>query len=101
GTGVQAKDLQVLFRGLSEAATVLHTPASELNATFIQLAQGISLGKLQMQDIRAIAQHLPGTFSILQEAARRMGTTLEDALAHGGLDARKAIAAIGEVAHER
>lgn len=101
GTGVQAKDLQKLFQGLSEAATVLHTPASELNATFIQLAQGISLGKLQMQDIRAISQHLPGTMSILQEAARRLGTTLEDALAHGGLDARKAIAAIGEVAHER
>lgn len=101
GTGVSARDLQTLFRGLSEAATVLHTPAAELNATFIQLAQGISLGTLQMQDIRAISQHLPGTMTILQDAAKRLGTTLEDALAHGGLDARKALVAIGEVAHER
>lgn len=101
GTGVQTKDLQRFFVGMSDAATVLHTSTADVNGVLIQLSQGLSLGKLQMQDIRAIAQHLPGTMTVLQEAARRLGTTLEDALAHGGLDAAKAIGVIGDVMQER
>jgi tape measure domain-containing protein len=101
GTSVQTKDLQSVFVGLSEAATVLHSSTEDVNGVFTQLAQGVSLGKLQMQDIRAIAQHLPGTMVLLQETAQRMGTTLSDALAHGCLDAAKALGILGDVLHEK
>lgn len=101
GTRARTEDLQKLFVGLSSAATVLHASTSDVNGVLVQLSQGLSFGKLQMQDIRAIAQHLPGTMTILQEAARRLGTTLENSLAHGGLDAAKAIGVIGDVMQER
>lgn len=101
GTGVSTEALHKIFVGMNEAATVLHTSAADVAGTFTQLSQGISLGTLHMQDIRAIAQHLPSTMSVLQEAAKRLGTTLEDSLAHGGLDAKKMLEQIGDVLHER
>lgn len=101
GTGIQTSDLRKLFTGLSEAATVLHSSTEDVNGVMIQLAQAMSLGKLQMQDIRAISQHLPGTMTALGEAAKRMGTNLTDALKSGGLEARQFIGALGDVLQER
>lgn len=101
GTGVSGQALQKVFVGMSEAATVLHTSTADVAGVFTQLSQGISLGKLHMQDIRAIAQHLPGTMEVLDLAAKRLGTTLQYSLAHGGLDAKKMLESIGVVLHER
>lgn len=101
GTGIQTADLRKLFTGLSEAATVLHASTADVNGVFIQLGQAMSLGKLQMQDIRAIAQHLPGTMTLLSEAAKRMGTDLTTALKSGGLEAKRFIGVLGDVLHER
>jgi tape measure domain-containing protein len=101
GTGIQTEDLRKLFTGLSEAATVLHSSTQDVNGVMIQLGQAMSLGKLQMQDIRAIAQHLPGTMTALGEAAKRMGTNLTDALKSGGLEAKQFIGVLGDVLHER
>ena len=101
GTGIQTEDLRKLFTGLSSAATVLHSSTEDVNGVMIQLAQAMSLGKLQMQDIRAISQHLPGTMTALSEAAKRMGTSLTDALKSGGLEAKQFIGVLGDVLQER
>lgn len=101
GTGLQTKELQNLFIGLSQAATVLHLSAADVNGVMVQLAQGLSLGKLQMQDIRAIAQHLPGTMTSVSEAARRMGTDFQTAMKEGGLPAVQFLQQFGDVLQER
>lgn len=101
GTGIQTNDLRRLFTGLSEAATVLHSSTQDVNGVMVQLGQAMSLGKLQMQDIRAIAQHLPGTMTALSEAAKRLGVNLSDALKSGGLEAKQFIGILGDVLQER
>lgn len=87
--GLTQEQLHQGFIGLADAFTVLHTPAEDVSGLLIQLEQGMSLGKLQMQDFRAIAQHMPGTFELVSEAVQRMGGNLNDMLQHGGVPAKQ------------
>lgn len=87
--GVTQAEMHQAFIGLADTFTVLHTPAEDVMGLLVQLEQGMSLGKLQMQDFRAIAQHLPGTFELVSEAVHRMGGNLADMLQHGGVPAKQ------------
>lgn len=100
GTGLQTKDLQKLFVGLSQAATVFHLSGDDVNGTLTQLSQGLSLGTLHMQDLRAIAQHLPGTMVSITAAVNKMGFSMEDALKKG-IPAVQLIGNLGEVLQQR
>lgn len=101
GTAVSTATLQKLFVGLSESATVLHSSEQDINGVMMQLAQAISLGKLQMQDIRAIAQHLPGTMTLITQALHQMGLSMDDALKDGGIDAVQFLDHFADVLHDR
>ncbi|HKJ94858.1 MAG TPA: tape measure protein, partial [Gammaproteobacteria bacterium] len=87
--GITTQQMHEAFRGLADTFTVLHTPTQDVNGLLIQLEQGMSLGRLQMQDFRAIAQHLPGTLELVGEAARRMGGNLQSMLQNGGVPAKQ------------
>lgn len=100
GTGLQTADLQKLFIGLSQAATVFHLSGADVNGTLTQLSQGLSLGKLHMQDLKAIAQHLPGTMTAITEAVNKMGLSLDDALKEG-IPAVQLIGNLGDVLQQR
>ncbi|HYW05002.1 MAG TPA: tape measure protein [Gammaproteobacteria bacterium] len=87
--GITTRQMHQAFLGLADTFTVLHTPAEDVQGLLVQLEQGMSLGKLQMQDFRAIAQHLPGTFELAKEAAQKMGGSLEKMLSQGGVPAKE------------
>lgn len=98
--GVTTRELHEAFRGLSEGMTVLHAPAEEFQRILIQVEQGMSLGKIQMQDLRAIAQSLPKTFDLAAKAANRMGGNLQDMLKNGGIPAKEFFVELGRIMHE-
>jgi tape measure domain-containing protein len=98
--GVSLKGLHGAYRGLAEAATVLHMSGEDFNGILVQLDQGLSLGRLQMRDLRSVAQHIPGAFDMASQAARRMGGSLQAMLASGGLPAKKFFVEFGKVLHD-
>lgn len=99
--GISQSELHRSFTGMAEAFTVLHTPAEDVNGLLVQLEQGLSLGKLQMQDFRAIAQHMPGTMDLVDQAVHRMGGSLQDMLQHGGIPAKRFIVEFSQLLHEK
>lgn len=79
----------------------MHSSTEDVNGVLTQLSQGLSLGKLQMQDFRAIAQHLPGTMVLVSKALKNMGTNLDDALKGGGVkNVAQFIEELGDVMQE-
>ena len=72
GAGVTTKQLHTAFRGLSEAFTVLHTPAQDTQRVLLQLEQTLSKGKVQTQDLNAITNSLP---KVYETAAKAFGVT--------------------------
>lgn len=75
------------FIGLADAFTVLHAPADEVNRVLIQLDQAFSLGKVQMQDLRAISNSMPSVFSDLDDAFKGTGLSVQQMLKNGGIPA--------------
>lgn len=89
GAGVSTQALHQGFIGLADAATVLHLSGQDLNGILVQLDQGMSLGRVQMQDLRAIAQHMPGVFDLVNQAFANVGLSAQQMLQQGGLPAKQ------------
>ncbi|MES1953519.1 tape measure protein [Salinisphaera hydrothermalis] len=85
--GLTQEQLHKGFIGLADTFAVLHASTEDVNGVLVQLEQGMSLGKIQMTDLRAIAQHLPGTMELASRAVEDMGGNLKDMLASGGIPA--------------
>jgi tape measure domain-containing protein len=99
--GLPTDELHKGFVGLSEALTVLHAPADEVNRILVQLDQGLSLGRIQMQDLRAISNSLPGVFGLVNEAFKGTGKSVQDMLKNGGIPAQEFFEKFTELLHEK
>lgn len=64
--------VQSMFEGVSEAASVLKLDSHEVNNILTNYEQMISKGKVDLTDLKQIANFIPGT---LEKAANGLGTT--------------------------
>lgn len=87
GAGLSQNELHEGFKGLSEAFTALHRSGDEVNRFLIQLEQGMSLGKIQMIDLRAMSQSMPSVMESVSKAFERQGKSMQDMLKNGGIPA--------------
>lgn len=73
GGALEGKATQDIFKGVSEASTVLSLSAEDTAGIYTALSQVASKGKVQAEELRGqLGERIPGAFQI---AARAMGVT--------------------------
>ncbi|QSJ14600.1 tape measure protein [Nostoc sp. UHCC 0702] len=69
GSALAGKDVKELFKGLSQASTVLSLSAEETQGITTAISQSISKGKLLAEEQNQLAERIPGIFGIMARAA--------------------------------
>ena len=65
--GIELKDIETAFIGFNTLAVAAGLNASEMNAAFTQLAQGLGSGQLQGDEFRSIAEQIPQLLSAISK----------------------------------
>ena len=78
GTAMEGKGVRDLFVSMTEAGTALHASNDALQRAFVQLGQGISKSRFQLQDLKAISEALPGVG--MHQFAQALGVTTAEFL---------------------
>lgn len=94
GTVHEGQGVRDLFSAINGAGTVLSLTNDALSGTFVQLSQGISKGKFELEDLKSVFERIPGSAEAM---ARGLGVTRAEMFAMqtaGELLARDAIPAL-------
>lgn len=68
GTAADGEASRRVFEGFTTAFAALGTKGEDVAGAFTQLAQGVSKGKFELEDLKSVAERLPGFFNIFAEA---------------------------------
>ncbi len=86
GTSLAGKEIEELFKGISQASGALSLTADETNSVFLAFSQIISKGKVQAEELRSqIGERIPGALEIAQRALGVTGAELDKLLQNGEL----------------
>lgn len=62
GTQLTAQEARTIFEGFGSAIARLGGSSTDVNGAIVQLTQGISKGKFELEDLKSIAERVPGFF---------------------------------------
>jgi len=100
GTPELTNKVQGMFEGVSEAASVLKLAPHEVNSILVNFEQMISKGKVDLTDLKQIANLIPGTF---EKAAQGLGTntkTMAEWISKGLVPASEFLPRFSEELHK-
>jgi tape measure domain-containing protein len=63
GTAAEGEGSRVVFEGFATAFAALGTSSADVTGAFTQLAQGVSKGRFELDDLKSVAERLPGFFN--------------------------------------
>ncbi len=66
-TALEGQKTKDVFSGIAEAVTALQLPADAADRIMVQLEQMMSKNKVSAQDLRVVAESLPGTYEAVAE----------------------------------
>lgn len=96
------KDLQKIFRSVTDAGAALQLSGDEVNGALVALGQMMSKGKVQAEELRGqLGERLPGAFQL---AAKAMGMTtaeLDKFMADGKLTAEDLLPKLAAAIEEK
>lgn len=75
GTAAEGENSRKVFEGFATAFAALGTSSADVNGAFTQLAQGVSKGKFELDDLKSVAERLPGFFNTFADS---LGVTNEE-----------------------
>ncbi len=102
GTDIEGAATRDLFRAVSETAAAVGASGDEINRTFAQISQGISRGRFELEDLKTIAEALPGVG--FQDFAKAVGTSTEELfglISAGQIVSTDFIPKLSEVLHNK
>ena len=87
-TSLAGKEIEELFKGISQASGALSLTADETNSVFLAFSQIISKGKVQAEELRSqIGERIPGALKLAERALGVTGAELDKLLQAGALTA--------------
>jgi len=95
-SNLTAKQALSAFNGLQTGFAGLHLSAETAGRVMIQFNQMLSKGKVQAQDMKIIAESVPGAYGMMAEAMGLKGAQFFKMMRTGALDATTAIIAMGK-----
>lgn len=75
GTAAEGEASRQVFEGFATAFAALGTSGADVAGAFTQLAQGVSKGKFELDDLKSVAERLPGFFNTF---AQSLGVTNQE-----------------------
>ncbi len=75
GSSLEGEASRTIFEAFTGTLSRVGVSSSEIAATFVQLSQGISKGKFELEDLKSIAERVPGFFN---QFAQSLGITTEE-----------------------
>lgn len=75
GTAVEGERAKFIFESFSKAILATGGSTRDISGAFTQLTQGISKGRFELEDLKSIAERIPGFFS---QFAESLGVTTAD-----------------------
>lgn len=72
GTNITTDDAKVIFEAIAGTMSRLGSSAADLSGAMVQLSQGVGKGKFELEDLKSIADRIPGFFGAF---AQSLGVT--------------------------
>lgn len=83
GTRFEGEATRAMFEAVAGTMASLGRSSSETASVLVQLTQGISKGKLEMQDLKSIANAMPGFFSNFADSLGITTAKLQEMISKG------------------
>lgn len=68
GTALEGDGARVIFEAFAGTMSQLGSSSADINGAFVQLAQGVSKGRFELEDLKSVAERVPGFFSSFSDA---------------------------------
>lgn len=94
GSSLQGDAARIVFEGFATSIAKLGGSSADVSGAMIQLTQGISKGKFELEDLKSIAERVPGFFDKFAKALNITTAELFDLISKGQVG-NKEILAIG------
>jgi tape measure domain-containing protein len=75
GSAIEGDKARVVFEAFTGTMKRVGANSNDIAGAFVQLSQGVSKGKFEMQDLKSIAERVPGFFV---QFANSLGVTTEE-----------------------
>lgn len=87
GTSVEGEGAKRIFEAFAGTMSRLGSSSADINGAFVQLAQGISKGKFELEDLKSIAERVPGFFDAFAKSLSITTPELFKLISAGGVGA--------------
>jgi tape measure domain-containing protein len=87
GTSVEGEGAKRIFEAFAGTMSRLGSSSADINGAFVQLAQGISKGKFELEDLKSIAERVPGFFDAFARSLSITTPELFKLISAGGVGA--------------
>lgn len=68
GTSIEGENTRLVFEAFAGAISRFGGSAADVQGAFTQLAQGIGRGKFELEDLKSVAERIPGGFNTFSKA---------------------------------
>ena len=83
GTAAEGEGSRLVFEGFATAFAALGTSSADVTGAFTQLAQGVSKGKFELDDLKSVAERLPGFFNTFAQSLNVTNEEFFDLISKG------------------
>ncbi len=85
GTSLEGEKTQKIFSSFATAMASMGAGTNDINAAMIQLSQGVSKGRFELEDVKAIMERIPGSANIFAESLGKTTKEFYDMISAGQL----------------
>jgi len=85
GTAAEGEGSRKVFEGFATAFAALGTSGADVAGAFTQLAQGVSKGKFELDDLKSVAERLPGFFNTFAQSLNVTNEEFFDLISKGNI----------------
>jgi tape measure domain-containing protein len=75
GSALEGESARVIFEAFAGTMSAAGASAADVQGAMVQLAQGVSKGKFELEDLKSIAERVPGFFTKFSDS---LGVTTEE-----------------------
>lgn len=88
-TALEGEGAQIVFEAFAGTMTRLGSNSDDVYGAMVQLAQGVSKGKFELDDLKSIAERLPGFFGAFEKSLGLASGEIFDLISAGKIGARE------------
>ena len=85
GTSLEGEKTQKIFSSFATAMASMGAGTNEINEAMVQLSQGVSKGRFELEDVKAIMEKIPGSANIFAESLNKTTKEFYDMISAGQL----------------